>query len=281
MGRESLSILITGASSGIGRATALALADSGVTLHLAGRSQERHEPLLAELEATGARARFLPVDLADLASVRDGAERFLASGEPLHVLLNNAGLAGARGRTENGFERTFGVNHLGHFLLTELLLDRLHESAPARIVNVASDAHFSAETVDWDALQRPTRSLTGLPEYAVSKLCNVLHARELAERLADSGVTTYALHPGVVATEVWRKVPWGLRQLIRLFMESPEAGARTSEYCAVSEAAGSQSGLYYANCEPKPPSRLARDATLTAELRERSLAWTGLGAGVG
>lgn len=276
MATQTRTILVTGASSGLGRSTALGLAGPGMTLFLAGRSQERHRPVIEALEGQGARARFLPLDLGDLASVRDCAERFLDTGEPLHALINNAGLAGSRGTTANGFERMFGVNHLGHFLLTELLLDPLRESAPSRIVNVASDAHFSAATIEWDALQRPTRSLTGLREYAVSKLCNVLHARELSERLADSGVTTYALHPGVVATEVWRSVPWGLRHAIRMFMDSPDSAARTAIHCAASEEAGRESGLYYAGERPKSPSRVAQDASLTAELRQRSLAWTGL-----
>lgn len=276
MGREPLSIFITGASSGLGRATATALAGPGVSIYLAGRSEERHRKVLEEVTARGAQAEFLPLNLADLASVRDCAEQFHDTGAPLHVLINNAGLAGSRNTTVDGFELTFGVNHLGHFLLTELLLDRLRASSPSRIVNVASDVHFSAASIDWSALQRRTRSLTGLPEYAVSKLCNVLHARELAERLADSGVTTYALHPGVVATEVWRNVPWGLRQAIRMFMTAPDEAARTTIHCATNDDAGRETGLYYADCQPKEPSRLAQDHLLAAELRERSLAWTGL-----
>jgi len=276
MNVENRTVLITGANTGIGRATALALARLGARLHLAGRSEERHAGVLADIRGMGGEARFLHLDLGNLGSVRAGAEQFLESGEPLHALINNAGLAASRGTTADGFERTFGINHLGHFVLTELLLDRLRESAPSRVVNVASHAHYSVKAIDWEALRRPTRSPTGMPEYGVSKLCNILHARELATRLAGTAVTTYALHPGVIASDVWRGVPWGIRHLIRLFMRSTEEGAATSVHCATSDDAGRQSGLYYADCRPHEPSALARDDALAGSLRDRSLKWSGL-----
>ncbi len=272
------SILITGASTGIGRATALALGARGATLYLAGRSQERHAGVLADLRARGASARHLPLDLGDLSSVRECAARFLALDAPLHVLLNNAGLAGSHGLTRDGFERTFGVNHLGHFLLTELLLERLVRSAPSRIVNVSSKAHYHARGIDWPALRTPTRSITGMREYEVSKLCNVLHAVELAERLRGSGVTTYSLHPGVIASDVWRNVPWGLRHLMLLFMRSNEEGAATSIHCAGAPAAAAESGLYYDDCRARAASPLALDPELGRALATRSRAWTGLDA---
>lgn len=273
---EGRVFLITGANTGIGRSTALALADRGATLHLACRSEDRARPVMDEVIGRGGSARFLALDLADLASVRACAEAFLATGDPLHVLINNAGLAGKPGVTRDGFELTFGVNHLGHFLLTELLLDVLSESGSARIVNVASQAHYRAESIDWEALQRKTKSTTGLPEYSVSKLCNVLHAKELARRLSGTSVTTYSLHPGVIASDVWRNVPWPVRPLMKLFMKSNDEGAETSLHCATSQTAGSQSGLYYDDCAPKKPSALAEDAALAAELAERSRAWCGL-----
>jgi len=232
--------------------------------------------VLSEIRDGGGRASFLPLDLARLSSVRELAAHFTGLGEPLHVLVNNAGLAGARGLTADGFELAFGVNHLGPFLLTELLLGVLQRSAPSRIVNVASVAHTSVESIDWDALRRPARTLTGLGEYGVSKLCNVLHAKELAARLEGSGVTTYSLHPGAVASDIWRRVPWGLRQLMLRFMDSNEQGAATSIHCATSEAVAAESGLYYVKCRPKPPSALANDAALARELYERSREWAGL-----
>jgi retinol dehydrogenase 12 len=219
----------------------------------------------------------LPLELEELGSVRACAERFLTLGRPLHVLINNAGLAGSRGLTRDGFERAFGVNHLGHFLLTELLLERLTSSAPSRVVNVASVAHYDATGIDWEALRRPTRSMTGLPEYAVSKLCNVLHASDLAARLSRSGVRVYSLHPGVIASEVWRNIPWGVRHLMKLFMSSNAEGARTLLHCAASATAGRESGLYYDGCQPRAPSALASDAALAALLREKSREWSGLG----
>jgi NAD(P)-dependent dehydrogenase (short-subunit alcohol dehydrogenase family) len=272
-------VLITGASGGIGQATAVALAQRGARLFLAGRSEERHRETLAALnEAPGsAAAVFLPLELGDLGSVRACAARFLELDAPLHVLINNAGLAGSRGLTSDGFERAFGVNHLGHFLLTELLLERLLASAPSRIVNVSSVAHYDAPGIDWQALREPTRSTTGMREYEVSKLCNVLHTRELATRLAGRGVSTYALHPGVIASDIWRNVPWGVRHVMRLFMRSNVQGAATTLHCAASPAAAAESGLYYDDCKSKAPSPLAADTALARELLERSRGWIKLG----
>jgi retinol dehydrogenase 12 len=202
-------VLITGANTGIGLATSRALAAQGASLFLACRSESKTRAVIDQITAeTGNdRLTYLPLDLAELDSVRECAELFLSTDTPLHVLINNAGLAGRRGMTRSGFELAFGTNHIGPFLLTALLVDRLARSAPARIVNVASDAHYSAHGIDFDAVRRPTRSGTGMAEYGVSKLANVLHAQELARRLTGTGVTTYALHPGVIASDIWRRVP--------------------------------------------------------------------------
>jgi retinol dehydrogenase 12 len=273
-------VLITGASTGIGQATAVALAERGARLFLAGRSEERHRQVLARVRAVAgaAVATYLPLELDDLGSVRACAVRFLELGQPLHVLINNAGVAGSRGLTRDGFERTFGVNHLGHFLLTELLLPVLTSSAPSRIVNVASTAHYAASGIDWQALREPTRSRTGMPEYEVSKLCNVLYTHELATRLAGRGVRTYCLHPGVIASNIWRQVPWGIRHVMRAFMRSNQQGAETTLYCAASPRSAADSGLYYDACQPREPSPLARDEALACELDTRSRSWAGLAA---
>ena len=138
-------MLITGANTGIGRVTAEALAERGARVILACRSEEKTRPVVDGILAAGGDARFIPLDLADLDSVRAAATKVLATDEPLHVLINNAGLAGLRGLTKQGFELIFGTNHLGHFLLTELLLPRLRKSAPARIVNVSSGSHYQAK----------------------------------------------------------------------------------------------------------------------------------------
>ncbi len=215
----------------------------------------------------------LPLDLADLDSVRSCASEFLSRGEPLHVLVNNAGLGGARGVTKQGFELMFGVNHLGHFLLTNALLGLLADSAPARVVNVSSDAHYQAKGVDFDALRRPARGITGLGEYAVSKLCNVLFTQELARRTAGTGVTTYALHPGVVASDIWRRVPWPVRPILTRRMLSVTEGAQTSLYCATSPEVASVSGRFYEKCAERAPSSVATPE-LGRELWERSESWT-------
>ena len=208
--------LVTGGNTGIGRATAAGLAGRGGRVWIAARSPAKGEAAVAAIKAkTGSRTVWLlPLDLADLESVRACASAFLALGEPLHVLVNNAGVGGARGLTRQGFEMTFGINHLGHFALTNALLGCLTASAPARVVTVSSESHYAAPGIDFEALRRPSRGLTGLREYAVSKLCNVLFTQELARRTAGTGVTAYALHPGVVASDIWRRVPWPARPLI-------------------------------------------------------------------
>jgi retinol dehydrogenase 12 len=267
--------VVTGANTGIGKATALALAQQGWRIFVASRSAVKGEAAVAAIKAAAGSESvfFLALDLADLSSVRACAEAFLDRGEPLHVLVNNAGVAGMRGLTKQGFELMFGVNHLGHFLLTQLLLDRLVSSAPARVVTVASDAHYSARGIDWDALRRPARGITGMGEYAVSKLCNVLFSQELARRTAGTGVTTYALHPGVVASDIWRRVPWPVRPLITRRMLSVQEGAATSLYCATSAAVAEDTGLFYDKCAKRAPSPVATPE-LGGELWARSEAWT-------
>jgi NAD(P)-dependent dehydrogenase (short-subunit alcohol dehydrogenase family) len=266
--------MVTGGNTGIGRATAADLARRGGRVYVACRSAEKGQKAVADIvAATGSDAvAFLPLDLADLASVRRCAEQFLALGEPLHVRINNGGVAGRRGMTKDGFELAFGVNHVGHFALTNALLDRLAASAPARVVTVASDAHYQAGGVDFDAARRPTASRTGLREYAVSKLCNVLFSQELARRVQGRGITTYALHPGLVASDIWRRVPWPIRPLIKLRMISPEEGARTSLYCATSDSVAAASGRFYDNSREREPSQVATPH-LARTLWEHSQAW--------
>lgn len=268
--------IVTGSNTGIGRVTAHELAKQGAHVIMACRSEEKTKPVIEEIRAsTGNDAvQFVPLDLGSFESVRRAAAEILDLGVPIHLLINNAGLAGAKGTTTDGFELTFGVNHLGHFLFTNLLLDRVRESAPGRIVIVASKAHYKADAIDFDALREPTKSPTGFPEYTVSKLCNVLHAKSLAKRLEGSGVTTYSLHPGVVASDVWRKVPWPFRSLMKLFMISNEDGAKTSLYCATSPEVAAHSGRYYDECREQEPSKLALDAELAEQLWQRSEAWT-------
>jgi NAD(P)-dependent dehydrogenase (short-subunit alcohol dehydrogenase family) len=271
--------LITGGNTGIGLATAIALARDGGRVYIACRSVTAGEAALTRIksESGSGDIRLLALDLASLSSVRDCAAEFLALDEPLHVLVNNAGVGGQRGQTADGFELHFGVNHLGHFALTQLLLERLTAGGPgARVVNVSSEAHYGARGVDFAAVRRPTATFAGAREYAVSKLCNVLFTQELARRLAGTGVTAYALHPGVVASDIWRRVPRLARPFLTRRMLTTEQGAVTSVYCATSPAVAADSGLFYDKCAAKEPSPVATKE-LAGLLWQRSAEWTGLG----
>jgi len=267
--------LITGANTGIGLVTARELAARGAHVFVACRSPEKGRAAVEEIvEATGnEKVELLELDLGDFESIRSCARAFLARDLPLHLLINNAGLAGTKGMTRSGFEMAFGTNHVGPFLLTQLLLDRIKQSAPARIVTVASRAHTRVSGINWDNVRQPTKGKAGLPEYGASKLANVLFSAELGRRLAGTGVTTYALHPGVVATDVWREVPALIRPLIKLMMISTEEGAATTIYCATSPQVSGQTGLYYDKCRVKAASLLGQDAALAAELWRRSEEW--------
>jgi len=267
--------LITGANTGIGLATAKELAARGGRVLVTARTAEKAENAVAAIRsATGSKSvSYLLLDLADLDSVRACAAAFLALDEPLHVLVNNAGMAGRQGVTNQGFELAFGVNHLGHFALTMALLDRLRASVPSRIVAVSSDSHYAAKGIDFGELRRRGHGMTGMHQYAVSKLCNVLFAQELARRQAGTGLTTYALHPGVVASDIWRRVPAPARALLKRRMLSTEDGARTSVYCATSPDVAADSGLFYDKCAERQPSNAATPE-LAAELWRHSEEWT-------
>ena len=268
--------VITGANTGIGQATALELARRGATTVLACRSAERAAHVLDAIRTLGGVASFVPLDLADFASVREGARRISALAGSIDVLINNAGLAPPHGGiTKDGFELGFGTNHLGHFLLTVLLVPRLLSSGRARVVNVSSQAHYAAKGIDFDAVRRPTRSITGLREYEVSKLANVLFSRELSRRVGSLGIHSYALHPGVVASDGWRRVPWPIRPLMKLRMISNEEGAKTSLYCATSREVAHDNGRYYDACKEKAPSPVADGVDLARELWEKSVLFTG------
>ena len=267
--------LITGANTGIGLVTARELAARGAHVFVACRSLEKGQIAVDEIRKVtrNEKVELLMLDLGDFDSIRACAQAFLARDLPLHLLINNAGLAGAKGMTKSGFELAFGTNHTGPFLFTQLLLDRMKLSAPARIVTVASRAHTRVAGIHWDDVRQPTKGKAGLPEYGISKLANVLFSAELGRKLAGTGVSTYSLHPGVVATDVWREVPAFIRPLIKLMMISTEEGAATTLYCATSPDVSNQSGLYYDKSRVKEPSKVAQDPALAAELWQRSEAW--------
>ena len=269
-------VVVTGANTGIGRIAAEKFAGAGARVVLACRTLDRTQPVIDGIRQAnpGVQVDFVVLNLNSLQGVRTCADQILALNIPIDILLNNAGLAGQRGITEDGFELAFGVNHLGHFLLTQLLLDRVLQAPASRIVNVASRAHYQTKGIDFQAVRKSTPSATGLDEYAVSKLANVLHAAELARRIAHTSTTVASLHPGVVATDVWRSLPSPLAWIAKKFMISPEEGANTTLYCATAPEVASKSGSYWDNCAEKKPSRAARDQALATELWQQSEAWT-------
>lgn len=281
MSWEDKTIVLTGATSGIGRATALELAGLGARLILVGRDPGRAEETRAAIREATARedVEILLGDFARQAEVRRVADEILTRTDAIHVLLNNAGVTlMKRTTTPDGHETTFAVNHLAYFLLTGLLLPRLLAAAPdARIVNVASDAHRFGE-LDLDDLQSE-REYKGMRVYGRSKTANVLFTTELARRLAGRGVTVNALHPGAVATRLGRghgPLLDLVQRAVGLFMKSPARGAETSIHLATAPALASVTGRYFANRREKQPAPYATDEATARRLWEISEQLTGL-----
>ncbi|XP_049658183.1 dehydrogenase/reductase SDR family member 13 isoform X3 [Accipiter gentilis] len=274
--------IVTGGSSGIGAATALELARCGARVVLATRNAPRGEAAARRIrtETGNEEVLFMQLDLASLRSVRAFATAFLRQEPHLHLLINNAGVS-AGGTTEDGFSLPFQVNHLGHFLLTQLLLERLQSCAPSRVVIVASRAHCAGHLRP-DTLGRPPSGLfSAFQDYCDSKLANVLHARELATRLQGTQVTCYAVHPGFVNTELFRHTPLWLKPLFLplawLFFLDAAEGAQTSLHCAMQEGLERFSGRYFADCRLQEPWPPARDDRLARALWEASERLVGLG----
>jgi NAD(P)-dependent dehydrogenase (short-subunit alcohol dehydrogenase family) len=271
-------VVVTGATSGIGVETAVALAGAGARVVITGRDRARGEAAVEDIKRrSGSQMVALVVfDLGDLSSVRAGAGEILARCPRIDVLVNNAGIVLSDRRvTPDGLEATFAVNHLGPFLLTELLLDRIKASAPARIVNVASTAHKGARRgLDFDDLQSE-RAYRALQVYSKSKLANIQFTTELARRLAGTGVTANSLHPGTVATGYGRDgdtkgvFAFGLK-VIKPFILSPERGARTSVFLASSSEVAGVTGAYFVRCKQATPTRVARSTEAAARLWEVS-----------
>ena len=275
--------LVTGASSGIGRVTAVELARRGATLGLVCRDRGRGEETVAEIAAkTGNRTTALHLaDLASQAATRAVAAELLATYPRIHLLVNNAGVITLKHSTSpDGIETVFAVNHLAYFLLTNLLLDRIKASAPARIVNVASDAHKFVRGINWDDLGW-TRGYKTMRVYGQSKLANILFTTELARRLEGTGVTVNAVHPGSVATRFGQNngtIATVLTKLLAPFFRTPEQGAQTSIHVATSPAVEGLTGRYFANCREARPSRAAQDVASARRLWEISTQMTGLAA---
>ncbi len=252
----------------------------GARLLLVCRDRNRGEDMITEIrQKTGSRAvEMLLADLSSQQSVRQLAAEFLATQQPLHVLVNNAGLVNTRRElTADGIEAVFAVNHLAYFLLTQLLLDRLKASAPARIVNVASDAHRFG-TMNFDDLGGEGSYRT-MRIYGQSKLANILFTYELARRLEGTSVTVNCLHPGAVATGLGKNNgSWarGLIGLLRPFFRTPESGAATSIYLASSPDVEGVSGKYFSNCRDARSSDASYDRATARRLWEISVQMTGI-----
>lgn len=283
--------LITGGNTGIGYETAASLLEKGYNVILGCRNEEKGRAAMNKLEplATkgGSSLELAVFDLADLNSVSDYTKRALDADTKIDVLLNNAGImACPLMRTKQGFEQQIGVNHLGHFLLTNNLLPLLEKSAAthqdARIINVASSAHYPG-TIDFDDMSWEKKEYSKWGAYCQSKLANVMFSYELSRRLQNSGITVNTLHPGVVATELGRylfpslsseeELPWWSKPLLSVatsFLLTPEQGAQTSIYLASSPDVTGVTGKYYDSCKPKNSSKESYDLEKQRKLWERS-----------
>lgn len=283
--------IVTGGNTGIGFEASKALAQKGYNVVLACRDEARGTEAARRIRnaVAGANIEFQPLDLADLASVRDFSARYLDSGRPLDVLLNNAGvMAPPEMRTKDGFELQMGVNHLGHYALTLQLLPRVLEAPKARIVNVSSSAHLFGH-INFDDLNA-RRSYSSWREYGQSKLANVLFTYELSRRLPPrSNCTVNALHPGVVATELQRYIldvnninPLAMPflSLMKMFILTPEQGAQTSIHLCSSPEVEGISARYFDACKPVSSSRESYDLAVAARLFEMSAELTGVGLSV-
>ncbi len=282
---QGKTVVVTGANSGIGFETAAALASMGARVLLTARNADKGRAAVAaitqRIQGEG-RVQLVVFDLADLASVRRGAAEILEQTPRVDVLVNNAGLVlSERAETVDGFEATFATNHLGPFLLTNLLLDRITASAPSRVVNVASTAHNTARKgIPFDDLQS-TRHYRGMRVYGQSKLANILFTLELARRCEGSGVTANSLHPGTVRTgyggdgDARGFLAFGIKIASPFFL-SPAKGARTSVYLASSPEVENVSGEYFVKCKPRKPRRWAQDEDAARRLWEVSEELVGL-----
>ncbi|GFY64258.1 hypothetical protein TNIN_149071 [Trichonephila inaurata madagascariensis] len=271
-------VVITGGNTGIGKETARDLAERGAKVIISCRDIKKGREAAEEIrqEIKDANVIVKQLDLASFSSIQQFAQEIQRSEPQINILINNAGVAVCpKSKTTDGFELQFGVNHLGHFLLTNLLMDKIKASAPARIVNVASAAHFIGDINFGDINME--KNYNALMAYCNSKLANILFTRELAKKLEGTGVSTYSLHPGCVHTELSRNIS-SVNGIIgsiydfvmKLTFMSARKGASTTIYCAVEESLASESGLYYTACRSVQPSTTATDDALAKKLWEFS-----------
>ena len=270
-------VMITGCTAGLGRAAAIALAEMGAAISIVCRNRGKGEQLISEIRKKTGRddCELYVGDMNSLDEIRAIAAAFIAKDLPLDVLFNNAGVVmQKRTTTRDGFETTFGVNHLGYFLLTLLLLDRLKQAHAARIVSTASDAYkFAGGRLDFDDLQS-RRKYTTFGAYGASKLANILFTRELARRVADTNVTVNAFHPGMVGSDFAKNNGWIAQvamTLIKPIARTPLKGAETGIYLCTSKQLEGKTGGYYYNCKPRAtqgPANHDEDARRLFEVSE-------------
>lgn len=287
-GKEKLvgkTVIVTGASSGIGKETAIELAKRGARVILACRDEEKATKVRAEIvvETANRNVEVKKLDLASMASIREFAKDVNINERHVDILINNAGVMRCpKTLTEDGFEMQLGVNHLGHFLLTNLLLDKLKDSQPSRIITLSSVAHTRGKINFADL--NSSKDYDKAEAYNQSKLANVLFTRELAKRLEGTKVTANAVHPGIVNTDLGRHLSlkksyfsWiFLGPFLWIFTKTPKQGAQTTIYCSVNPELESVSGKYFSNCKETEPSKDAQDDSAAKRLWLISERWTRL-----
>lgn len=264
--------IVTGANSGMGMATARALLDKGATVIMLCRNENRGREALAKLTSDGnGRTYLILCDLGDYDSIRSFAAQVKERFDHLDILVNNAGFISLkREETKEGLEKQFGINHIGHFLLTTELLDLMGEGS--RIVNVASGAHKTGK-IHFDDINL-SQGFNVIKAYSQSKLANVLFTRELARRVADRGITVNCCHPGAVATNIGidRDTGFGktITGMLKPFFQTPEEGARTAIFLATDESVKDITGEYFYKCRPAKSSKRSKDPDLARKLYEFS-----------
>ena len=276
-------VIITGGNTGIGKETAIDLASRGAKVIIGCRSRVRGEKALIDIKKeSGSENVYLKIiDLSSFKSVREFAKDVLDSEDRLDILINNAGIFMVPfQKTEDGFELHFQVNHLGHFLLTQMLIDLLKKSAPSRIINVSGKAHMWASVVDFDNLGKEELYRSRVA-YGLSKIGNIAYTKELHKRYATSNVTSYSLHPGVVATDIQRhlfeqypillKIVSLLRPVLKIFVKNAKEGAQTTICCAVEEGLEKLSGEFFSDCEISSTTKDAENEDFAKRLWDFSM----------
>ncbi|MCB9185735.1 MAG: SDR family oxidoreductase [Flavobacteriales bacterium] len=274
---EGKTVIITGGNAGIGKATAIALAKKGASIVITSRSETKAKEAVAEIKKQSGsdKVDFVTIDLSSQKSVREAAERLKAKCPKIDVLINNAGCYFSELKlNEDGLEMQFATNHLGHFLLTNLLMENLKAAEKARIINLSSIAHKSTRELDLNDINYQNAAYDGWKSYSRSKFCNILFTRELARRLEGTGITANAVHPGGVRTEIaeknanwYTKLGWILSKPL---MVTVEDGAKTSIHLASSEEGGDMSGGYWVKCKKYFSNRPSQDPETAAALWKKS-----------